>query len=84
MTKAASTEPADRVIDEMNALIEWINASPQADTFTGAAIAHLWFEIIHPYEDGNGRVGLLLWDRQSAGPAREVRLRGIRARRQRS
>lgn len=70
--------PADRVIDEMNTLIEWINASPQADTFTGAAIAHLWFEIIHPYEDGNGRVGRLLWDRQIARAAADAGLRGGR------
>ena len=70
--------PADRVVDEMNALIEWINASPQADTFTGAAIAHLWFEIIHPYEDGNGRVGRLLWDRQIARAAADAGLRGGR------
>lgn len=67
--------PTDRVIDEMNALIEWINASPEADTFTGAAIGHLWFEIIHPYEDGNGRVGRLLWDRQIARAAADAGLR---------
>ena len=70
--------PAVRVADEMQRLIEWVNASPQADTFTGAAIVHLWFEIIHPYEDGNGRVGRLLWDRQIARAAANAGLEGGR------
>lgn len=70
--------PADAVPDEMRRLVEWINSSPDADTFTGAAIAHLWFEIIHPYEDGNGRVGRLLWDRQIARAAASSGLLGGR------
>lgn len=70
--------PADAVPDEMQRLIDWLNSSPDADTFTGAAVAHLWFEIIHPYEDGNGRVGRLLWDRQIARAAARSGLRGGR------
>jgi len=33
------------------------NSSNQIDGLTRAAIAHLWFETIHPFEDGNGRLG---------------------------
>lgn len=70
--------PAEAVPGEMRRLIDWLNSSPNANTFTGAAIAHLWFEIIHPYEDGNGRVGRLLWDRQIARAAARSGLRGGR------
>lgn len=61
--------PADAIDHEMQRLLDWVNSTHEADTFAGAAIAHLWFEIIHPYEDGNGRVGRLLWDRQIARAA---------------
>lgn len=70
--------PAKDVPNEMQRLIDWLNRSPEADTFTGAAIAHLWFEIIHPYEDGNGRVGRLLWDRQITRAAASSGLLGGR------
>jgi len=42
----------------MGQLIDWFNTSlGQTDGLVRAAIAHLWFETIHPFEDGNGRVG---------------------------
>jgi len=42
-------------------LICWFNTSlGQTDGLVRAAIAHLWFEAIHPFEDGNGRVGRAL------------------------
>lgn len=45
----------------MTQLIEWFNSSlGQTDGLVRAAIAHLWFEAIHPFEDGNGRVGRAL------------------------
>lgn len=54
--------PSERVPAEMAQFIAWFNASaPNAPAplpaITRAAIAHLWFETIHPFEDGNGRLG---------------------------
>lgn len=45
----------------MTKLIEWFNHSKgETDGLVRAAIAHLWFEAIHPFEDGNGRIGRAL------------------------
>lgn len=60
--------PAARVPDEMADFIVWYNQSnplngDQALTgITRAGIAHLWFEVIHPFDDGNGRVGRAIAD----------------------
>jgi Fic family protein len=52
------------VAEQMSQLIDWFNRSDQTlDGFVRAAIAHLWFEAIHPFEDGNGRVGRALVER---------------------
>ncbi len=46
---------------QMTRLIEWFNSSyNQTDGLVRAALAHLWLEAIHPFEDGNGRVGRAL------------------------
>ncbi|MEY4713149.1 MAG: hypothetical protein RIS88_2599 [Pseudomonadota bacterium] len=45
----------------MTQLIAWFNSRRgQTDGLVRAAIAHLWFEAVHPFEDGNGRVGRAL------------------------
>ena len=58
----------------MERLLDWFNARTEADSLVQAALAHLWFETIHPFEDGNGRVGRVIVDlvlaRDSAGVAR--------------
>ena len=60
--------PAARVPDEMVNLIEWYNQTCPLSgdkTMLGiarAGIAHLWFEVIHPFDDGNGRVGRAIAD----------------------
>jgi len=42
----------------MAAWLQWFNASQGAiDGLARAALAHLWFEAVHPFEDGNGRIG---------------------------
>ncbi|MCF7853044.1 MAG: DUF4172 domain-containing protein [Simkaniaceae bacterium] len=53
--------PSDRVFDEMQRFIHWFNSSQPEDSFLiRAAIAHIFFESIHPFEDGNGRIGRAL------------------------
>ncbi|MCE2856108.1 MAG: Fic family protein [Comamonadaceae bacterium] len=45
----------------MEVFVHWFNSSlGQQDGLVRAAIAHLWFETIHPFEDGNGRIGRAL------------------------
>ena len=52
--------PPDEVDAEMVAFIDWLNDKPELPVPIVAAIAHLWFESIHPFSDGNGRVGRAL------------------------
>jgi Fic family protein len=53
--------PSARLYREMSQFIDWFNASHQTMPILGrAAIAHVYFESIHPFEDGNGRIGRLL------------------------
>jgi Fic family protein len=51
----------EEVITEMKKFIIWFNSSGE-DSIIKAAIAHLWFETIHPFDDGNGRIGRALTD----------------------
>jgi Fic family protein len=50
--------PSSQVPREMMRFIQWFNRplEPLAG-LARAGIAHLWFESIHPFEDGNGRIG---------------------------
>lgn len=49
--------PPDRVAAEMDRLLAWLRDPPPMPTAIRAALAHLWFETIHPFSDGNGRIG---------------------------
>src|SRR5690625_6544166 len=54
--------PSDIVPKEMKQFIAWYNAfviesHNIKESLIKTAIAHLYFETIHPYEDGNGRIG---------------------------
>lgn len=46
----------ERVPAEMERFIAWVNDSKDVDAMLKAAIAHLWFVSIHPFDDGNGRI----------------------------
>jgi len=48
---------ASRVENEMGKFLKWLDGNEQQDPLLKAAIAHLWFVTIHPFEDGNGRIG---------------------------
>ncbi len=48
--------------NEMNLFLEWFNKDRETDLVVKAAIAHLWFVTIHPFEDGNGRITRALTD----------------------
>jgi Fic family protein len=54
---------ATRLGDEMNGFINWFeNAADSVDPVLKAALAHLWFVTIHPFEDGNGRIARAIAD----------------------
>lgn len=63
--------PSDRVPAEMAALIAWFNRTAPGGgaplpALIRAGIGHLWFESIHPFEDGNGRLGRALAEKSLA------------------
>jgi Fic family protein len=53
------TPPADRLALLLDDLLAWVNRD-DVDPVAQAAIAHAQFEIIHPFADGNGRIGRVL------------------------
>jgi len=55
-----------RLETEMKHFINWFNEDHQMDPVLKAAIAHLWFVTIHPFDDGNGRLARALADMQLA------------------
>jgi Fic family protein len=47
---------------EMDKFLDWFNNENCLDPVLKAAIAHFWFIIIHPFDDGNGRIGRAISD----------------------
>jgi Fic family protein len=43
--------------NEMATFIDWFNSAANLDPILKAALAHFWFVTIHPFDDGNGRIG---------------------------
>lgn len=63
--------PSSRVPDEMKRFVTWFNdTAPGGKTplspLTRAGIAHLYFVCVHPFEDGNGRIGRALAEKSLA------------------
>jgi Fic family protein len=55
--------PSSSIDHEMARYIKWFNDSINLPTLIKASIAHLYFESIHPFEDGNGRIGRALTEK---------------------
>lgn len=55
-----------RVGEDMDAFVAWFNAREEIDPVLKAALAHLWFVTIHPFDDGNGRIARAIADMQLA------------------
>ena len=59
--------PSDVVPDMMTDFLTWINSDNTViDPVLKAAVAHLWFVAIHPFDDGNGRLTRTITDMQLA------------------
>ena len=62
--------PGTRVSAEMDAFVDWYNrtthSATERDALATAGAAHLYFECIHPFEDGNGRIGRALAEKALA------------------
>ena len=64
----------------MKAFLDWFDRTRTGalDGIVRAGLAHVWFESIHPFEDGNGRVGRAVIDLALAQDARQAtRLHGV-------
>lgn len=57
---------SERLPAEMTQFINWFNDDNAQDAVIKAAIAHLWFVTIHPFDDGNGRIARSIADMQLA------------------
>jgi len=51
---------------DMAAFLTWFNQMQAIDPVIKAAVAHLWFVTIHPFDDGNGRIARAIADMQLA------------------
>ena len=57
---------AARLDAEMTAFLDWYNGGSAVDPVLKAALAHLWFVTVHPFDDGNGRIARAIADQALA------------------
>ncbi|HLO41744.1 MAG TPA: Fic family protein [Phycisphaerales bacterium] len=74
--------PSKVVASEMERFIAWFNASGENGTnvlpaVTRAGVAHLYFESIHPFEDGNGRIGRAISEKALAQALGQASFTGL-------
>lgn len=53
---------APRLEEEMAAFLQWFNSATEIEPVLKAALAHLWFVTVHPFDDGNGRIARAIAD----------------------
>lgn len=53
---------SDNIPYQMDLFLAWVNNNQKIDPVLKAAIAHLWFVTIHPFDDGNGRISRTITD----------------------
>ncbi len=71
--------PASQIVaSEMSSYMQWFNSSLAIlPALTRAGIAHLYFEMIHPFEDGNGRIGRSIAEKSISQSLRQPLLLAI-------
>lgn len=78
--------PSDAMSAEMKVFIKWFEDSRELPALTRAGIAHFYFVCVHPFEDGNGRIGRAIAEKalaQSLGRPSLIALSQMIARQQR-
>ena len=54
--------PSETVPKNMEQFLQWLNGDSSKNNLLKAAIAHLWFVAVHPFDDGNGRLARTITD----------------------
>jgi len=52
----------DKLSEEMAKFLKWLNNENKINPILKSAVAHFWFVTIHPFDDGNGRIGRAISD----------------------
>jgi len=64
---------SDRIESKMEKFLDWFEGENEIDPVLKAAIAHLWFVSIHPFDDGNGRIARAITDLALARSDKSIR-----------
>jgi Fic family protein len=54
--------PASRLEAEISGFLDWVNGASNEPPLLKAGLGHLWFVTLHPFDDGNGRMGRAIGD----------------------